>query len=97
MKESRKLILEIDSLALHGVARADARSLVAAMERELGRLLADPRAARTLSAAPGRRDHVRAASTAREPAARSSAAGDGASIARATFGALVGRAGRSSR
>jgi hypothetical protein len=51
---------------------------------------------RALAAAPAQRGRVRAAPTTREPGARSSAARDGASIARATFGALVGGAGRRS-
>ena len=95
MNEVRKLILEIESLALHGLPRAGARSLVAALERELGRLLAEPeRRARWPPRRPARAVQARACRLLdphRDPTPR-----EWGGHRPATFGALAGGTGRRS-
>jgi hypothetical protein len=49
------VVLEIGALVVHGVPAREARALAAGLQRELGRLLAQPAARAALAAAPGQR------------------------------------------
>jgi hypothetical protein len=90
MTSGPKINLKIGSLVLHGATQAQAVPLVAALKRELGRLLASPggRAA-ALTRMPARRGQIDAGTFASASASPGPGAGGGG--AAATDGGQIAR------